>query len=151
MLFMARAAEHGLVVTKPWGDSAHYDFIVECNGCVLRIQVKSTMSRNRKTYLCTLYSARRCEDDDFDFLAAYVIPLDLWYLVPAEVVVTGKQKLCLSPQYPNSIYEPYREAWHLLKQKRCAGNIRDCDLCFRHGCQARLRGGPVIEQLEPYK
>jgi hypothetical protein len=27
--FMARAAEFGLIVTKPWGDSARYDFAVE--------------------------------------------------------------------------------------------------------------------------
>lgn len=27
--FMARAHAHGLIVSKPWGDSARYDFIVE--------------------------------------------------------------------------------------------------------------------------
>jgi hypothetical protein len=39
--FMARAAEHGLRVTKPWGDSAKYDFAVERQGRFLRVQVKS--------------------------------------------------------------------------------------------------------------
>jgi len=43
--FMARAAEHGLCVTKPWGDSARYDFAVEHNGHFLRVQVKSTKSK----------------------------------------------------------------------------------------------------------
>jgi hypothetical protein len=32
LCFMARAAEHGLRVTKPWGDSAPYDFAIEHNG-----------------------------------------------------------------------------------------------------------------------
>jgi hypothetical protein len=36
--FMTRAAEHGLMVSKPWGDSAPYDLMVEHHGRVLRIQ-----------------------------------------------------------------------------------------------------------------
>ena len=32
MRFMARAAEQGFRVSKPWGDSARYDFAVEENG-----------------------------------------------------------------------------------------------------------------------
>src|SRR5438552_12970322 len=41
--FMARAAAHGLTVSKPWGDSARYDFIVEQRGRFRRVQVKSTL------------------------------------------------------------------------------------------------------------
>jgi hypothetical protein len=40
--FMARAAELGLRVTKPWGDNAPYDFAVESDGHFLRIQIKCT-------------------------------------------------------------------------------------------------------------
>ena len=32
LLFMARAAEHGLRVMKPRGDSSRYDFVVEAGG-----------------------------------------------------------------------------------------------------------------------
>ena len=39
---MARAAEHGLVVSKPFGDTASYDIAVEHQGKFLRVQVKST-------------------------------------------------------------------------------------------------------------
>src|SRR2546423_10400572 len=42
--FMARAAHHGLTVSKPWGDTARYDFIVEHRGRFQRVQVKSTTS-----------------------------------------------------------------------------------------------------------
>ncbi len=45
MRFMARAAEHGFRVSKPWGESSRYDFAVEANGRFLRIQVKSTVCR----------------------------------------------------------------------------------------------------------
>ena len=43
--FMARAAEHGFHVTKPWGDSARYDFAIDHRGRFLRVQVKSTIAR----------------------------------------------------------------------------------------------------------
>jgi len=37
--FMAAAAENDLHVTRPWGDSAQYDFVVETNSRFMRIQV----------------------------------------------------------------------------------------------------------------
>ncbi len=37
MLFMARASREGLQVSKPYGDSAAYDFIVESGASCLRI------------------------------------------------------------------------------------------------------------------
>jgi hypothetical protein len=42
LCFMARAADRGLNVSRPHGDSASYDVGVEQNGRFLRIQVKST-------------------------------------------------------------------------------------------------------------
>jgi hypothetical protein len=45
--FMARAAEQGFQVSKPWGETARYDFVVEAAGRFVRVQVKSTMFRDR--------------------------------------------------------------------------------------------------------
>ena len=45
MRFMAMAAENGLEVTKPFGDTAHYDFAVEHQGKFARVQVKSTVAK----------------------------------------------------------------------------------------------------------
>jgi hypothetical protein len=39
--FMAAAAEQGLCVTKPWGETAQYDFVVEHKARFVRVQVKS--------------------------------------------------------------------------------------------------------------
>jgi len=138
--FMTRAAEHGLAVCKPWGESKHYDFIAEYDRCLTRIQVKSTMHRQNKgrAYSCCLRGGiAYYTKNDFDFIAIYIIPLDLWYIIPSPVAITGRQHIYLSPQYPKSIYEPYREAWFQLKQKRCISHA-NADLCFRHGCTARI-------------
>src|SRR5579872_485345 len=54
MLFMAEAAENKLEVTKPLGDSAHYDFAVEHQGKLARVQVKSTVAKCGRGYGCTV-------------------------------------------------------------------------------------------------
>jgi len=56
--FMARAAEHGLSVSKPWGDSQRYDVTVEHNGRFLRVQVKSTVAKFCDGYVCSIRSSR---------------------------------------------------------------------------------------------
>jgi hypothetical protein len=116
--FMARAAEHGLIVTKPWGESSHYDFVVDNRGRLLRVQVKSTICKKNNSYPLNLHGAQApYREGDFDFVAAYVIPLDLWYIIPAEAALTGRDKLYVTPGSPKTRYERYREAWHLLQGK----------------------------------
>ena len=119
MRFMARAAEHGLVVAKPWGESTHYDFAVECEGRFLRVQVKSTMHRISKSYVLKVHGSQQTPyaKGDFDFLAGYIIPLDLWYIIPAEDAMRGTGNLCVTPDSPKTRYENYREAWYLLQGK----------------------------------
>lgn len=117
MRFMARAAENGLVVTKPWGESTQYDFAVECEGRFLKVQVKSTVHLIGNSYIFKCHGSQQTPyaKGDFDFLAGYVIPLDLWYIIPAEAAMTGKGNLCVTPGSAKTRYEGYREAWHLLQ------------------------------------
>ena len=55
-VFMARANEHGLPVSKPWGELSSYDFVVGKTGRFASVQVKSTLSRPVPGYMCTLQS-----------------------------------------------------------------------------------------------
>jgi ketosteroid isomerase-like protein len=51
----------------------------------------------------------------FDFLAAYVIPEDVWYIIPAKKLAgRGYVTLCSDSEGAN--FEEYREAWHLLRE-----------------------------------
>jgi hypothetical protein len=112
--FMARAAEHGLRIAKPWGDMSRYDFAIEHNGHFLRVQVKCTINRRRNSYTCNVSSnGVPYAPNQLDFIAAYVIASDVWYIIPA--TATGTQKhILLSPNLRNSKYDKYKEAWHLL-------------------------------------
>src|SRR6266545_3194163 len=116
---MSKAAGLGLTVMKPHGESMPYDVVVDNGSCLKRIQVKSTsyrtsygfrigMARWRKGKV-KLYSA-----SEVDFLAAYIIPEDVWYIIPIRALSQHWIRFYPSAQNKRSRYHRYREAWHLL-------------------------------------
>jgi len=113
--FMARCAEHGLRIAKPWGDTSRYDFAIEHNGHFVRVQVKCTISKHGDSYKCFASSSNGVfyAANQVDFIAAYIIPADVWYIIPVAVTCT-QQRIVLSPHLRNSKYAKYKEAWHLL-------------------------------------
>jgi hypothetical protein len=115
---MARAAERGLNVSKPHGDSASYDVGVEQNGRFLRIQVKSTTFRRKGSYTCNIVGPKRERygRGQLDFFAVYLVPIDLWYIIPFEVV-EGNLSLNLTPRKGHK-FSQYMEGWNLLRGQR---------------------------------
>jgi hypothetical protein len=116
-VFMARAGEHGLCVSKPWGDSRSYDFVIGSPGRFVSVQVKSTICRSGGGYECCIRGKgnKAYASGSFDFLAAYVVLEEAWYILPARVV-QDKETVCLFSKSKYARYEEYREAWHLLRE-----------------------------------
>jgi PD-(D/E)XK endonuclease len=116
LVFMQRAIEHGLRFGKPWGEPKGYDFAVERGGKFVSVQVKSTMSpRPAGGYACTLKDSKgKYRGSPFEFLAAYVIATDTWFIVPGKKV-RGMSNIVLYPHSQRAKYTPYQEAWHLLR------------------------------------
>ncbi len=121
MRFMERAAERGLCVSKPWGDSSSYDFVIGRPGHFVSVQVKSTVCQSGGGYECCIRGRKNeaYEPGSFDFLAAYVVLRDAWYIIPAGAVL-GKETVALFSQSKHAKYEGYREAWHLLREASAA-------------------------------
>jgi hypothetical protein len=123
--FMARAMEHGYKMTKPLGGNTPYDVVVDLNGRFMSVQVKSTMALERGTHqvkrgdcyeVSVNHGKRRYGPFEFQYLAAYIIPRDLWYIIPFALVI-GKKAFHLRPDDPpDNGYERFREAWHLLRE-----------------------------------
>ena len=118
--FWTEAVRRGVIVSKPHEGSRH-DFIVDCGTRLWRVQVKSTNQPWRRGYQVSTkgssggpYSAR-----EMDFLAAYVTPLKHWYIIPHRAI-KGALTICLGP---NSRFARYRDAWHLLLNKRRGARI----------------------------
>jgi len=96
--FLERAAEQGLCVSKPWGETLSYDVVVEASGRLLRVQVKSTWSMNHGAYVLGIRNSRGAYPPGaFEVVAGYLIPLDVWYLLP-ECKVQGKATILLYPR-----------------------------------------------------
>src|SRR6202167_1969310 len=128
-VFMSRAQEQGLPVSKPWGEMSPYDFVVGTTGRFVSVQVKSTLNKLETGYSCKVLSGQQPYfPGSFDFLAAYVIPADAWYIIPAKLI-QGKRCITLFPNSPKAKYEPYREAGHLLRDAIAAKEGTDEDAC----------------------
>ena len=81
--FITRALELGFRVSKPWSDSAPYDLATDHRGRFRRVQVKCTIFHRGNSYKCHLDSnGVPYSPKDIDFIAAYVIPTDTWYVLP---------------------------------------------------------------------
>ncbi len=123
--FIAQALRKGFKVLKPWGDSSSYDIGVEYRRLFFRMQVKSTSYRLGNGYLCAFKPNRRgarYTTKRVDFFAAYVIPENVWYVLPSFVVLkTRSHDLMIcpvrKPERDRYRYEAYREAWNLLRRR----------------------------------
>jgi hypothetical protein len=82
---------------------------------IVRVQVKSTIFPEGGGYSCTLKDSKGVyKKNSFDFVAAYVIPKDVWYIIP-EKIVRGMWSVGLHPELKKSKYGAYQEAWYLLR------------------------------------
>ncbi len=106
-------------MSKPFGDNAPYDFIVDFDGKLSKVQVKSTGCIDSGSYRITtshlgsgkvLYTA-----DEVDFIIGYVIPEAAWYIIPIDKITSRHTKLFPHNLNSKGRFEPYREAWSLLR------------------------------------
>jgi hypothetical protein len=121
--FLQRANSQGLRVSKPFGDSDRYDFIIDNGTHRWRIQVKSTgkliakgkyhVNAGRRLGL----SAVPYLKSEIDFIAVHIHPENTWYIIPV-TAIDGRVSLSLSSltDPKNGPFGEYCEAWHLLKQ-----------------------------------
>jgi hypothetical protein len=83
------------------------------------VQVKGTIAElpNAKGYMCSVSTNnKRYQAGAFDFMAAYVIPQDAWYNIPAKLILGLRYISLCTTNGGEAKYEQYREAWHLLRE-----------------------------------
>ena len=124
--FVVKAASLGYAVSKPWGDSERYDFILDSGPRTWRVQIKCTESLNANGYqVQSTYTDQKKKghytSEDIDVLVAYILPLNLWYVVPANAFPASASLRFypegnISGRRPR--FEQYREAWHLFQQSQ---------------------------------
>jgi hypothetical protein len=120
--FLHKAVSLGFGLTIPYGHAHRYDFIVESGRNLSRVQVKTTAYKRWGAYRVTTCrhlnrKAKTYTESEIDFVAIYITPEDVWYILPVREVV-GHGCLSLRPNHPAHLdpYALYREAWHLLRE-----------------------------------
>ena len=119
--FTAAALHRGFSVAKPYGESEPYDVILCHKRTLHRVQVRSTSNfcddRDRYCLATTrgVDRKRTYNPDEIDFLAALVVPYQVWYIFPVSFIA-DRRTLKLAPHRPTtSQTEQFREAWRLLR------------------------------------
>ena len=112
----------GFRVTKPWGDSELYDFVLDSGTRLWRVQIKCTAVERAGGYhiqpIHFVYGKNKVvyTADDIDVLAAHVVPLDVWYVVPVAALAAGTSlRLYPDDGCKTARFEKYREGWDLFR------------------------------------
>ena len=124
--FTHKALNLEFAVCRPHGDSERYDAIVDSREPNImpklsRVQVKCSTQMCDGLYRTNAHRrihgrAVPYKPTEIDFIAAYIIPEDTWYIIPIRAV-RGTSLLFRPKRSPKrSLYHDYREAWHLLRQ-----------------------------------
>ncbi len=119
LAFMLKAVSLGFGVAKPWGERP-YDFILDTETRLWRVQVKSTSQVN-----CGAYSVNAnrhmngksiaYKTGEIDFLIALIVPEDCWYVIPLKAILSHKNVRIYPEKDPRGWeYGKYREAWELI-------------------------------------
>jgi len=128
LVFMRRAIAEGFAVAKPWGDSERYDFILDSGARLWRVQVRSTDYEVHHGFAVHAsvrinQASVRLTARDVDVIAAYLVPKDLWYIVPIEACTCKNLWFYPSKSPKGSRFEKYREAWDYLRATAVANPV----------------------------
>jgi hypothetical protein len=125
LAFADKAAKESFGISTPYGDSERFDFILISRDWpegekLWRVQVKSTSTLREgfdqvNAHRRTVGRVTAYKPTEIDFLIAHIIPDDSWFVFPVDVLATVTSPSFRPKKFRRKgIYEPYREAWHLL-------------------------------------
>lgn len=90
--FLLACLSHGFVANKPFGHGQAYDFIVDVNGTLLRVQIKTsswTKTKNKNLLKFNLNARRNSIEkttSKYDILVGYDLTHKDFYIIPAKKI-----------------------------------------------------------------
>jgi hypothetical protein len=119
--FLLKAQTMGFRVLKPWGDSERYDFVLDSGGRLWRVQLKSTAVLHARGYEVqpkySVYGKGKAgyTADEIDVLVVHIRPLDVWYVLPVEVIAFSRNlRFYPDIRCKSARWESYREGWSAM-------------------------------------
>ena len=117
--FLERALCLGYTCSKPYGDNASYDWVVGGSSRRLkRVQVKAAFGLHPTVNFYFVNSDRANRQPykpaELDFLAVYIVPEDVWYIIPPRAFGTRASLFFRPFPMAQDRWRKYREAWWRL-------------------------------------
>ena len=106
--------EHGYMVSQPNG-TTDYDLVVDVNGSLKKIQVKSSAKGDGNVNICKGNNGQRGSkkypypEESIDFFAIHNIPQDDWYIIPRSI--TGDVMNLRIALKRSGKYSKYKDNW----------------------------------------
>jgi hypothetical protein len=110
LAFMSKITNLGGLISKPVHPSSPYDFIIDFESRLSRVQVKSTWIRRFDTYGEYFHiKALGYNESNVDYIACYIQPNDSWYIIPIENIHSSYLRFD-----ERSVFEEFKEKWNLF-------------------------------------
>ena len=109
--------EHGYMVSQPNG-TADYDLVVDVDGSLKKVQVKSSIKGDGNVNICKGTNAVKSgkqgkypyPEESIDFFAIHNIPNDDWYIIPRNA--TGDAMNLRIALKREGKYTRYKDNWN---------------------------------------
>lgn len=120
-IFITECIKRDIEIYRPVVDKHGCDFIIFSNNQFIKVQVKSCSYADMRypkkpTYKINVRKGKNARDSyskgDFDILACYIIPLDLWYLIPFKDITATTIRL--NPNNKSGKYWLYKDNFNLI-------------------------------------
>jgi hypothetical protein len=136
--FLARATALGFSVLIPWGDSNRYDSVVELNHGLLRVQVKSATlyAETRYRVKTTGANGKVYTSKEIDFFVGYVVPENIWYIIPIQSIPQQQSGPPLRPRPPARLIH--------LRTERCSTITDKAQRICNAGVDGKARVGRTL-------
>ena len=119
-IFITECIKRNIQINQPINDIFGYDFVIKTPMGYKSIQVKTTLKADMRypdkpSYKIQVRKGANSEAykrSDFDYLAAYIISLDIWYIIPFKEL--NKTTIRVNPESSKCKYAPYKMRFDLI-------------------------------------
>jgi len=127
-IFITECLVRNIPVYQPVADIYGVDMITGHD--LKKIQVKTCSKIDDRYKSSTSYKVQ-CRrgaacvayDNEFDYMAAYLIPIDTWYIIPIKEL--NKTTIRVNPSSEKCKFHKYKKAWHLINNSPERESLRD--------------------------
>ena len=100
----------------PASGGESYDIAVINDDKIVKIQVKSTRSKDYNKYECIICKGRSSksvyDENEIDYFCVHIVPEDMWFIIPHSAT-KGRKKIRIDPYCPEHEFWQYKEDWTL--------------------------------------